>query len=240
MRVRWSRGLRLLLTSRRLSSSAAGTGGDKAVASSSSAGAADEGAARGEAYRQLQNLDFMTAAKILFTTPPKPKKFGLDFHLVQLFFVCMPSLAVYLVAQYARYEIRRMEAEVEQKKKQAEEEEKAKQAELESVEEDSDVKLSKVIVRLDALEEVIKDIVDEKKKTPPSNLSTDQEIRRKEAVAPTDKSGDPKNNSTTGEHRTNKSNESISGSHPPTKVATTVGSKPQPETVGNAEEGSGV
>ena len=29
-----------------------------------------------EAYRQLDKLDFMTAAKILFTTPPKKKKFG--------------------------------------------------------------------------------------------------------------------------------------------------------------------
>ncbi|KAJ6961683.1 hypothetical protein NC652_000581 [Populus alba x Populus x berolinensis] len=50
-------------------------------------------------YRQLDNLDFMKAAKILFTDPPKKKKFGLDFHLVQLFFTCLPSLAVYLVAQ---------------------------------------------------------------------------------------------------------------------------------------------
>lgn len=35
-----------------------------------------EAEARYDAYRQLQNLDFMTAAKILFTTPPKRKKFG--------------------------------------------------------------------------------------------------------------------------------------------------------------------
>ncbi|XP_077250231.1 uncharacterized protein LOC143889769 isoform X4 [Tasmannia lanceolata] len=67
------------------------------------------GGADNDAYRQLEKLDFMTAAKMLFTKPPKEKKFGLDFHLVQLFFVCMPSLAVYLVAQYARYEIKRME-----------------------------------------------------------------------------------------------------------------------------------
>ncbi|PPR98086.1 hypothetical protein GOBAR_AA22574 [Gossypium barbadense] len=85
-----------------------------------------------ESYRQLDNLDFLTAAKILFTHPPKKKKFGLDFHLVQLFFACMPSLAVSLVAsgtapqiaesgqrrwhvslvaQYARYEMRKMEAQ---------------------------------------------------------------------------------------------------------------------------------
>ena len=29
-----------------------------------------------ERYRQLENMDFMTAAKILFTDPPKKKKFG--------------------------------------------------------------------------------------------------------------------------------------------------------------------
>ncbi|KAH9310660.1 hypothetical protein KI387_025695, partial [Taxus chinensis] len=55
-------------------------------------------------------LDFITASKILFSPPSKPKKFGFDFHLVQFFFACMPSLAVYLVAQYARYDIRKMEA----------------------------------------------------------------------------------------------------------------------------------
>ncbi|MFS7907233.1 hypothetical protein Hanom_Chr01g00068871 [Helianthus anomalus] len=30
-------------------------------------------------YRDLEKLDFMTAAKILFTTPPKQKKFGYVF-----------------------------------------------------------------------------------------------------------------------------------------------------------------
>lgn len=63
-----------------------------------------------ERYQQLKNLNMMTTLKMLFTDPPKKKKFGFDFHLVQFFFACMPSLAVYLVAQYARYEIRRMEA----------------------------------------------------------------------------------------------------------------------------------
>ncbi|XP_047942579.1 uncharacterized protein LOC125189336 [Salvia hispanica] len=55
-----------------------------------------------EQYKALEDLDFVKAAKILFSDPPKKKKFGLDFHLVQLFFACLPSLAVYLVAQYAR------------------------------------------------------------------------------------------------------------------------------------------
>lgn len=31
---------------------------------------------RQDAYKQLENLDFMTAAKMLFTDPPKKKKFG--------------------------------------------------------------------------------------------------------------------------------------------------------------------
>ncbi|KAK6915647.1 hypothetical protein RJ641_020764 [Dillenia turbinata] len=127
-----------------------------------------------DAYRQLENLDFMTAAKILFTSPPK-KKFGLDFHLVQLFFVCMPSLAVYLVAQYARHEMRKMEKELEEKKK-AEDEAKAKEMELNVEEErDSDPELLQVKQRLDALEETLKEIVVEKKKIMSSNMTKNQD-----------------------------------------------------------------
>ncbi|PPD91924.1 hypothetical protein GOBAR_DD11114 [Gossypium barbadense] len=85
-----------------------------------------------ESYRQLDNLDFLTAAKILFTHPPKKKKFGLDFHLVQLFFACMPSLAVYLVAQYARYEMRKMEALFEVKRRLGKLEEAVKEIAVES------------------------------------------------------------------------------------------------------------
>ncbi|KAK3184921.1 hypothetical protein Dsin_032207 [Dipteronia sinensis] len=124
-----------------------------------------------EAYKQLDKLDFMTAAKMLFTQPPKKKQFGVDFHLVQLFFACMPSLAVYLVAQYARYEIRRMEAEQEEKKKQEgkkrqEEDEKAKELELK--EEEEKVKSNPVILevktRLGKLEETVNEILAEAKK----------------------------------------------------------------------------
>ncbi|XP_028239017.1 uncharacterized protein LOC114418068 [Glycine soja] len=64
-----------------------------------------------ERHRQLENLDMVTAAKMLFSDPPKKRKFGFDFHLVQFFFACLPSVAVYLVAQYARYEMRKMEVE---------------------------------------------------------------------------------------------------------------------------------
>lgn len=121
---------------------------------------------RQDAYKQLENLDFMTAAKMLFTEPPTKKKFGLDFHLVQFFFACLPSLAVYLVAQYARYEIRRMEAEAELKKK-ADEDAKAKELELiaeEEKQEGTDPQLSEVKARLDKLEETLKEIVVESKK----------------------------------------------------------------------------
>ncbi|KAL9386543.1 hypothetical protein Peur_019667 [Populus x canadensis] len=117
-----------------------------------------------EASRQLDNLDFMKAAKILFSDPPKKKKFGIDFHLVQLFFTCLPSLAVYLVAQYARHEMKKMDAELEKKKK--EEEEKAKEEELKAMEEkaQSELELLEVKERIGKLEEVVKEMAVESKK----------------------------------------------------------------------------
>lgn len=128
-----------------------------------------------ESYRQLDNLNFMTAAKILFTDPPKKKKFGLDFHLVQFFFALMPSFAVYLVAQYARYEMRRMEEELEQKKKKEEEEAKAKELELKEKESESVPGLLEVKTRLDKLEEAVKEIVVESKKQSSSGVAKDLE-----------------------------------------------------------------
>ncbi|XP_022724301.1 protein MNN4-like [Durio zibethinus] len=138
-----------------------------------------------ESYRQLDNLDFMTAAKILFTQPPKKKKFGIDFHLVQLFFACMPSLAVYLVAQYAHYEMRKMEAELEERKKQEEEakrkqeEEKKKQEEEEKANETeqiaTDSELLEVKVRLGKLEEAVKEIVVESKKQSAGSITKSQQ-----------------------------------------------------------------
>ncbi|XP_058734371.1 uncharacterized protein LOC131606108 [Vicia villosa] len=131
-----------------------------------------------ERYRQLENLDMMTAIKILFTDPPKKKKFGFDFHLVQFFFACMPSLAVYLVAQYARYEIRTMEVEVEQKRKKKEEEEaKEREKELElnpPEEKEANPQLSEVNERLDKLEETVKEIAVVTKKQSSSNIVTNQ------------------------------------------------------------------
>ncbi|ONI29453.1 hypothetical protein PRUPE_1G199000 [Prunus persica] len=107
----------------------------------------------------------------------------LDFHLVQLFFACMPSLAVYLVAQYARYEIRRMEACIyiscslldcmplnwrrKRRKKKEEAKAKEKEKELNAAEEkevESNPELLEVRVRLHKLEETLKEIVVESKK----------------------------------------------------------------------------
>ncbi|KAI4318193.1 hypothetical protein L6164_025991 [Bauhinia variegata] len=150
----------------------------------------------GERYRQLENMDFMTAAKILFTDPPKKKKFGFDFHLVQFFFACLPSLAVYLVAQYARYEMRKMEVEVEKKRKQKEEEE-ARELELNPPEEKdikSDLRLLKVKERLDKLEENVKEIMVETKKQSSSSLTRNQphddQKKNLESSAPSNTSSD--------------------------------------------------
>ncbi|KAI3463452.1 hypothetical protein Pfo_020115 [Paulownia fortunei] len=131
-----------------------------------------------EQYKALDNLDFMKAAKILFSDSPKKKKFGLDFHLVQLFFVCLPSLAVYLVAQYARSEMRKMDAELE-RKKQAEFEAQAKEMELKAAEEKaaaaSNPELLEVKERLDKLEVTVKEIVVESKKQLGDGIGTGRE-----------------------------------------------------------------
>ncbi|KAH7575629.1 hypothetical protein JRO89_XS02G0170800 [Xanthoceras sorbifolium] len=142
----------------------------------------------------------ISAAKILFTDPPKKKKFGyyiyiyifpytswtfafasdfkwcaymslfcvrIDFHLVQLFFACMAACfigesifyvtAVYLVAQYARYEMRRMEA-----LKEAEEKVKSNPVILE------------VKTRLVKLEETVDEIVAESKKQSSGSMTKNQ------------------------------------------------------------------
>lgn len=144
-----------------------------------------------EGYRDLDKLDFTKAAKILFSDTPRKKKFGVDFHLVQLFFALLPSFAVYLVAQYARHEMRKMEAELEEKKK-AEEEKKAKETEKLAEEErghGSDPELLKVKERLEALEETIKEIVVEAKKQSSDEKST-RGNQNQEGPDPKRRSGD--------------------------------------------------
>ncbi|KAG6787883.1 hypothetical protein POTOM_003928 [Populus tomentosa] len=97
-----------------------------------------------DVYRQLDNLDFMKAAKILFTGPPKKKKFGyIVEHVIGLRF------------SYG---------ELEKKKKV--EEEKAKEEELKAIEEkaQSESELLEVKERLVILEEVVKEIAVESRK----------------------------------------------------------------------------
>ncbi|CAM0907401.1 unnamed protein product [Alopecurus aequalis] len=118
----------------------------------------------------------------------------LDFHLVQLFFVCMPSLAVYLVAQYARREIKRMEAEAEAKRKKNEELEKQKQLEADSIKEDADSKLATVLVRLDTLEGVVKEIADDKMRSSALDLSTKKEALKKGETSSADEASASKSN----------------------------------------------
>ncbi|KAL0425143.1 UNVERIFIED_CONTAM: hypothetical protein Sradi_1049100 [Sesamum radiatum] len=162
-------------------------------ATSDSGGSSNNGASStpalstySEQYKALDNLDFMTATKILFTESPKKKKFGLDFHLVQLFFACLPSLAVYLVAQYARSEMRKMDAELE-RKKQAEFEAQAKELELKAAEEkaasSSNPELLEVKERLDKLEVTVKEIVVAKKQSSDAvRTGQDDIIEQKQAA----------------------------------------------------------
>ncbi|KAL5061332.1 hypothetical protein RYX36_032936 [Vicia faba] len=121
-----------------------------------------------ERYRQLENLDMMTAIKILFTDPPKKRKFRFDFHLVQFIFACMPSLAFPQINSQ----------DVEQKRKKNEEEEaKEREKELElnpPVEKEENTQLSEVNERLDKLEETLKEIVVVSKKQSSSNIDTSQ------------------------------------------------------------------
>uniref|UniRef100_A0A452ZRZ3 Uncharacterized protein n=1 Tax=Aegilops tauschii subsp. strangulata TaxID=200361 RepID=A0A452ZRZ3_AEGTS len=98
---------------------------------------------------------------------------------------CPPSArssAVYLVAQYARSEIKRMEAEAEVKRKKIEEVEKQKQLEADSVKEDADSKLATVLVRLDTLEGVVKEIAEEKLRSPA--LTKEESLKKGETSSP--------------------------------------------------------
>lgn len=202
---------------RHLSSSSSGVGGPPTAPTDAAAAAAakaqEAAKARMEAYKQVQDFDWSsgadwkTAANILFTVPPKRKEFGLDFHLVQLFFVCMPSLAVYLVAQYARREIKRMEAEAEAKRKKNEEVEKQKQLEADSVKEDADLKLATVLVRLDTLEGVVKEIADDKMRSSSLDLSTKEKALKKGESSSPDKASDSKSSASDSQLPSVKSND---------------------------------
>ncbi|KAL5072400.1 hypothetical protein RYX36_011384, partial [Vicia faba] len=91
---------------------------------------------------------------------------------------------VYLKAQYARYEIRTMEAacfDVEQKRKKKEEGEEAKEIEKElelnpPEEKEANSQLSEVNERVDKLEETVKEIVIVTKKQSLNTVYTNQVI----------------------------------------------------------------
>ncbi|CAM0870930.1 unnamed protein product [Alopecurus aequalis] len=106
----------------------------------------------------------------------------------------MPSLAVYLVAQYARREIKRMEAEAEAKRKKNEELEKQKQLEADSTKEDADSKLATVLVRLDALEGVVKEIADDKMRSFALDLSAKKEALKKGETSSADEASASESN----------------------------------------------
>ncbi|ESQ27112.1 hypothetical protein EUTSA_v10019105mg [Eutrema salsugineum] len=122
-----------------------------------------------ETYKKLDNLDFVTAAKILFTEPPKKNKFGLDWHVVQFIIVCLPSVAVYLVAQYARHKMKIMDAELGEKKREEDEKKEKEEAEKQALEEEAATKSQEELMemkkRLGKIEETIKEIVLETKKS---------------------------------------------------------------------------
>ncbi|KAL2338197.1 hypothetical protein Fmac_012643 [Flemingia macrophylla] len=145
-----------------------------------------------ERNRQPENLDMMTAAKILFTDHPKKKHFGFDLHLVQFVFACLPSLnmrkmeVTLMMSKPILHTFRNCllwqycATEVEQKRKQKEDKEakeREKEMELnpsEVKEEKSDPQLSEVKVRLEKLEEVVKEIVVETKNQSCNNLAKNQ------------------------------------------------------------------
>ncbi|KAJ9549118.1 hypothetical protein OSB04_021661 [Centaurea solstitialis] len=174
IRIGASERLRLVRSSRRFSTN------NKAAIEPTKNGEKTDGAlTHHDSYRDLDKLDFMTAAKILFTTPPKQKKFGL---------VSSVS-AVYLVAQYARHEMKKMDAELE--KKQVEEAKKTKAAEGEALQ--SNPQLLEVKERLDSLEKTVKEIMTESKTQRNIKVSDRQEGDRKQHASSPVGSDCPKN-----------------------------------------------
>lgn len=84
--------------------------------------------------------------------------------------------------------------EAEEKRKKEEELEKQKQLEEESAKEDTDSKVSMVLDRLDTLEAVVKEIVDDKRKISSPDLPTKEEVAKKDKASP-GKASDSKNDS---------------------------------------------
>ncbi|XP_010417672.1 PREDICTED: protein MNN4 [Camelina sativa] len=144
-----------------------------------------------ETYKKLDKLDFVTAAKILFTEPPETNKFGFDWHVVQFIIVCLPSVAVYLVAQYARRKMKIMDAELGEKKRKEEEKKEKEEAEQKALAKEAATKshdeLMEMKERLGKIEETIKDIVLEAKK-PSGNAPTKTQEDQPTKLSPKEES----------------------------------------------------
>ncbi|KAK4410642.1 hypothetical protein Sango_0137200 [Sesamum angolense] len=171
------------------------------TATSDSGGSSNNGASStpslstySEQYKALDNLDFMTATKILFTESPKKKKFGLDFHLVQLFFACLPSLDIWdlrvdndIKFALGKIQLHFLSRNELERKKQAEFEAQAKELELKAAEEkaasSSNPELLEVKERLDKLEVTVKEIVVAKKQSSDAvRTGQDDIIEQKQAA----------------------------------------------------------
>jgi hypothetical protein len=77
--------------------------------------------------------------------------------------------------------------EAEAKKKKNEELEEQKQLEADSVKEDADSKLATLLVRLDTLEGVVKEIADDKMRSSSLDLPTSKEALKKDETSSPDK-----------------------------------------------------
>ena len=120
--------------------------------------------------------------------------------------------------------------EAEEKRKKDEELEKQKQFEEESNKEDSDLKLSKLLDRLDTLEGVVKEIVDDKRKVPSADLHTKEEVPKKDEASPS-KASDLKSSASDTQPATVMSKDTSRASNAPANTA-------QPNSKGNQDKAS--
>ena len=115
--------------------------------------------------------------------------------------------------------------EAEEKRKKNEELEKQKQ-----FEEDSDLKLSKLLDRLDTLEGVVKEIVDDKRKVPSADLHTKEGVPEKDEASPS-KASNLKSSASDTQPATVKSKDTNRAPNAPANTA-------QPNSKGNQDKAS--
>ncbi|XP_066372681.1 uncharacterized protein [Miscanthus floridulus] len=141
---------------------------DAAAMAAAAAKARAEAAARAqaEAYKQVENFDWSTGADWKTTA--------------NILFTVPPK--------------RKEFGKQKRKGKTDEEPEKQKQLEEECAKKDADSKLSKVLDRLDTLEAVVEEIVDDKRKHSSPDLPTKADVAKKDKASP-GKASDSKNDS---------------------------------------------